>query len=200
MDAELAGHLDTLENLRAEQARQLHGELGGILASARLILSTLGTAPDPETLARLDARLAEALAIKQRVVESLRPGLLEHFGPGAALTSHFETKCRAAGVAFQADVPFGLPVPAPVDGILLYRVGEAALALALDDAVLTIHLSVAIEAGRYRLQVVAGMSAGKVVKAPVLDVLVSWLARHGGSLVCRIEGACWVVDAAIPLR
>ena len=200
MDARLADHLDAIEQLRAEQARLLHRELGGILAAVRMRMSTLGATPDAGQLAQLDGQLAEALSIKQRIVEALWPSLLDHFGPGVALAAHFETQCRDRGVSFEGDVPFGLPVPAPDEAILLYRVGEAALARALDEGARSLRLSVVLEAGMYRLRVVAENASRKPMETGGFELYVPWLLRHGGRLDCRAEGMRRVVEAVIPLR
>lgn len=200
MDADLAAYLDAVETRRAEQARQLHGEMGGLLCAARMIVSTLGAAPNPESLALLDGQLAEALAIKQRVVETLRPGLLDHFGPGMALAAHFETQCKALGVVFQADVPFGLPLPAPEDGIVLYRIGEAVLALAREEAAREVRLSASAEAGVFCLKIHLDDLAVPPGEALALDIPARWISQRGGRLHSRIAGARRVVEASIPLR
>lgn len=200
MDADLAAHLDAVEALRAEQARQLHGELGSLLAAARMIVSTLGAVPTPDALALLDGQLAGALAIKQRVVEALRPGLLDHFGPGIALAAYFETHCKALGLAFHADVPFGLATPAPEDGILLYRIGESVLALAKGEAARGLRLSASVEAGVFRLRIDIEDLAVPPGDARVLDIPGCWIAQRGGRLDCRVDGACRIVEASIRLR
>ncbi len=200
MDADLAAHLDAVETLRGEQARQLHGELGGLLTAARMILATLDTTPDQGPLARIDSQLAEALAIKQRIVEALRPGMLDHFGPGSALVSYFETNCQSAGVPFHCDAPFGLPFPAPTAGIVLYRIGESVLALALRDSPSAVRLKVSSDAGQYRVVIGAEAVPAARSNAPFLGVLARWIARHGGSLEGRMEGTSLVVEAAVPLR
>lgn len=196
----LADHCEAIERLRAEQARLLHGDLGGLLVAARMSLAALGSVPDAGAIARLDAQLAEALAIKQRVVEALRPGLLDHFGPGAALASHFETLCRPAGVTMQVDLANKLPVPAPPDAILLYRIGEAALSQALRTGAKAVSLSMAAGDGQLHLQVLADGSVSPSVDTPEFEWLRCWIEQRGGRFTNRVEGLGFIVKASLPLR
>lgn len=199
-DGLLADHCETVERLRAKQARMLHGELGGLLVAARLSLATLGPVPDATALARIDAQLGEALAIKQRAVEALRPSLLDHFGPGAALAAHFETLCRPAGLALEVDVALGLPVPAPEDAILLFRIGEAALASALRQGAEAVSLSMVAGHGEVRLRVVAEVQTTSTIGRPEIEWLARWMEQRGGRCTRRTEGRRCIVEAALPLR
>ena len=199
-DGLLADHCEAVERLRAEQARLLHGELGGLLVAARLSLAALGPVPDAAALARIDAQLAEALAIKQRAVEALRPGLLDHFGPGAALAAHFETRCAPAGVVLEIDVASDLPIPAPADAILLFRVGEEALASALRHGAQAVSLSMAAGDGEVRLRFVAECEASPSIDGRGTEWLHRWVEQRGGRSICRVEGRRCVVEAALPLR
>ncbi|HSW04595.1 CHASE3 domain-containing protein [Aquabacterium sp.] len=92
------------EREKARLARDLHDELGGILTSAKIDIGWLeghSKATDPEVVPRLQ-RLAkvldEAVDLKRRVVENLRPSLLDHLGLGAALTWYVNETCRKANL------------------------------------------------------------------------------------------------------
>lgn len=194
-----AAQLDAFERLRADQARLLHGELGGLLVAARMGLASLGSAPEPSAVAAIDAQLAAALAVKQRVEDSLHPGLLEHFGPGAALAAHFEATCRTAGASLQVDVAAGLPMPAAEDAIRLYRAGEGALALALQNGAASVQLVVTAVSASLVLSVIADGLRSSGGDSTGIDVLARWLHARGGRLVFRRDGLRSVVEAAVPL-
>ncbi len=55
-----------------------------------------------ERLSQLGSVLDEAMDLKRRVVEDLRPSLLDHFGLPTALRTYFDTACAKAGL--QADI------------------------------------------------------------------------------------------------
>jgi CHASE3 domain sensor protein len=88
---ELSTHLQrSTEEDRAALARDLHDELGGILTSAKMDLEWLRTHAThaPEALrhfVQLSEMLDEAVSIKRRVVENLRPSLLDNLGLAPAL-------------------------------------------------------------------------------------------------------------------
>ncbi|HTX06454.1 MAG TPA: sensor histidine kinase [Steroidobacteraceae bacterium] len=120
----LSSHLQELsEKERSELARNLHDELGGLLTAAKMDLSWLQSrVPDPtlqERLAQLGAVLDEAMDLKRRVVEDLRPSLLDHFGLPTALRAYVESVCAQAGL--RADIAL------PEDGASISK--DAAIAL-----------------------------------------------------------------------
>ncbi len=139
--AQLAGQLqDRGEREKADLARVLHDQLGGLLTAAKMDVSWLQGRPgsaDPEVrqkLAQLDSALAAAMNLKRGVVEQMRPALLEHFGLGVALQTFYEDACRRAGLQLRAAVRDDLPRLPSGLGIALYRVGEACLANILSHA------------------------------------------------------------------
>ena len=65
--------------------------------------------------------------LKQRVVENLRPALLEHFGLPAALQSYFEETCKMANLACHTQVPDSMEGVPQDQAIALFRVGQESL-------------------------------------------------------------------------
>jgi signal transduction histidine kinase len=101
--SELSTHLQEFaEKEKSELAKRLHDELGGLLTAAKMDLSWLqtrvNTSPYGERLAQLGGVLDEAMNLKRRVVEELRPSLLDHFGLPTALRAHVESVCSKAGL------------------------------------------------------------------------------------------------------
>jgi signal transduction histidine kinase len=113
----LATYLQSLaEREKAEIARTLHDELGGLLTAAKMDLSWLQPrvqAPElQERLAQLGSVLDEAMDLKRRLVDDLRPSLLDHFGLPTALRTYVDAVCRKAGLRADiqiADEAQGLP-------------------------------------------------------------------------------------------
>jgi len=103
----LATYLQSLaEREKAEIARTLHDELGGLLTAAKMDLSWLQSrVPAPELqerLAQLGSVLDEAMDLKRRLVDDLRPSLLDHFGLPTALRTYVDAVCLKAGL--QVDI------------------------------------------------------------------------------------------------
>jgi len=123
----LSTHLQELsEKEKSELARNLHDELGGLLTAAKMDLSWLQSrVTDPalqERLAQLGAVLDEAMDLKRRVVEDLRPSLLDHFGLSTALRAYADSACAKAGLRAQLALPEdGTPMPRET-AIALFRI------------------------------------------------------------------------------
>lgn len=127
--AALATHLQGLaEKERAELARNLHDELGGLLTAAKMDLSWLQSRVADSTLqerlAQLGAVLDEAMDLKRRVVEGLRPSLLDHFGLPTALRAHVDSVCAKAGLRAQLTLPEDAAAMPRDTAIALFRVVE----------------------------------------------------------------------------
>ena len=132
----LSTHLLHLaETERSALAKELHDELGGLITAAKMDLSwlsaRLGASLDAECTDKLNSvmqMLNQAMVLKRRVVESLRPSLLDHFGLAVALRSHFEEHCKSAGIECIATLPEeGLELE-PMAQLTLFRVAQEALA------------------------------------------------------------------------
>jgi signal transduction histidine kinase len=128
----LSTHLQELaEKEKRELARNLHDELGGLLTAAKMDLSWLQSrvvadAAVQQRLQQLGAVLDEAMDVKRRVVEDLRPSLLDHFGLPTALRAHLEAACAKSGLHFEITIAEEQPVPQDV-AIALFRVVQEAL-------------------------------------------------------------------------
>ncbi len=94
--------LRMMESERSELAKELHDELGGLITAAKMDMAWLqahiGASLDPAGVEKFHSvvqMLNQAMTLKRRVVEALRPSLLDHFGLPVALRSHFEENCAA---------------------------------------------------------------------------------------------------------
>jgi signal transduction histidine kinase len=119
------------EKEKSELARNLHDELGGLLTAAKMDLSWLQARIDApqikERLAQLGAVLDEAMDLKRRVVEDLRPSLLDHFGLPTALRAYVDSACAKAGLKGEIVIPEeSVPIARDI-AIALFRIVQEGL-------------------------------------------------------------------------
>jgi signal transduction histidine kinase len=123
----LSGFLQThAEREKADLARELHDELGGILTPAKMDLAglqaSLGGNPEyAMRLARLSALIDQGIDLKRRVIEELHPSLLDHLGLATALQWYVDDTCRAANIECHMSIP-ALERMSPDLEIALYRI------------------------------------------------------------------------------
>lgn len=132
--SELSSHLQTVrEEERSKLARDIHDELGSILVSAKMDVSRVQerlAGNDAEAAGKLQRALAmldEGVQVKRRIVEELRPTLLDNLGLGPALQWLASETCARAGLECAVSVPEdenGLPAAV---SIALFRVAQEAL-------------------------------------------------------------------------
>jgi signal transduction histidine kinase len=121
------------ESEKAALARELHDDLGGTLTGAKMDLSWLRkrVATDDADLVvrwdRLERALETGINFKRRVVEQLRPTLLDNLGLYAAARWLAEETCAAADLELTLDLAEPEPVISKNVGIALFRVLQEAL-------------------------------------------------------------------------
>ena len=132
--SELSNHLQVVrEEEKAKLARDIHDELGGILVSAKMDVAWVEKRlhdRDPEAAAKLDRTLQtldDGVQTKRRIIEELRPTLLDNLGLPAALDWQIHEICDRAGLAFELSMPADDEVIAPPIAIALYRIVQEAL-------------------------------------------------------------------------
>jgi signal transduction histidine kinase len=132
--SELAANLQSIaESEKVLLARQLHDELGGALVGAKMDLAWLRRkvgSTDPDVIARwerLERALETGIVFKRRVVEQLRPKLLDNLGFYAAARWLAEELCTAAGLKCELDLPLPEPQLTKDVGIALFRILQESL-------------------------------------------------------------------------
>jgi signal transduction histidine kinase len=132
--SELSDHLQIVrEEEKAKLARDLHDELGGILVSAKMDVDWVeqhlnGRDPVAATkLERAQQALDDGVQIKRRIIEELRPTLLDNLGLSSALDWQMKEICNAARLTCTIDTPDDDQSIPPQISIALYRILQEAL-------------------------------------------------------------------------
>jgi signal transduction histidine kinase len=157
----LSTHLqDVSEQEKAALSRELHDELGGLLVAARMDLSWLqqrlptNNPAIEQRFKRIHESLSAGVDLKRRVVEELRPTLLDNMGLFAALRWQFKETCRRSGLECTESFPEDEPKFTPVAAIAIFRVAQEALTNILKHAGATAaKLTVEIDEHSFRLRV-----------------------------------------------
>ncbi|HUL46841.1 MAG TPA: CHASE3 domain-containing protein [Steroidobacteraceae bacterium] len=139
--SELSTHLQSVaEQEKAALSRELHDELGGLLVAARMDLSWLEErigSDDPEVRSyfrRVQEALQSGVDIKRRVIESLRPTLLDNLGLVPALRWQVAEACERAGLRHLERYPEEELPLTPQASIAVFRIVQEALANVLKHA------------------------------------------------------------------
>jgi signal transduction histidine kinase len=149
--SELSTHLQSLaEQEKSALSRELHDELGGLLVAARMDVSWLEErlrTSDPEVQAyfkRVHEALQSGVDVKRRVVESLRPSLLDNLGLFPALHWQVADLCGRAALSYSEAYPREELQLTPQASITVFRIVQEALTNTLKHARAK-SVSVAIE-------------------------------------------------------
>ena len=127
------------EREKAALARELHDSLGGLLTPAKMDLAWLEArlGDDPQyapRLKRLSDLIDEGIDLKRRIIEALRPSLLDHLGLATALQWYVEDACRGASVACRLRVSAKIGRLAPDLEITLFRLAQEIVRNAVQHA------------------------------------------------------------------
>ncbi|MET0919209.1 MAG: CHASE3 domain-containing protein [Burkholderiales bacterium] len=134
--AELTGLSHYLQRVQEEEkakvAREIHDEMGGTLAAAKIDLQLVsdklaGGDQQRARLTRIMAAIDDTIQVKRRIIEDLRPTLLDHLGLGPALKWQCSQFTQRSGVPCRVDLQEeGLSL-SPAYSIALYRIVQEAL-------------------------------------------------------------------------
>jgi signal transduction histidine kinase len=138
---ELSTHLQNVaEREKASLARELHDELGALLVGARMDLSWAEqhfSNNDPDLklrLHRVQQNLAAGVDLKRRIIEELRPTLLDNVGLFAALRWQMKVTCGSAGLKCIESYPADEPAFKSEASIALFRIAQEAFSNILKHA------------------------------------------------------------------
>ncbi len=129
--ATLSSYLQSIaEREKAALARELHDSLGGLLVATKMDVAWLRRrlrAADPELeirFERIQESLDRGVDLKRRIVEDLRPTLLDSMGLFAALRWHFDETCKRAGLNCTDNLPAEEVNLSSEASIALFRVAQ----------------------------------------------------------------------------
>ncbi len=128
------------EKERAALSRELHDELGGLLVAARMDVSWLEdqlTSTDPDVQAhfkRLHEALHAGVELKRRVVENLRPTLLDNLGLFSALRWQVGDSCARGGLNCIERYPSTELNLVPEASIAIFRIVQESMTNVLKHA------------------------------------------------------------------
>ena len=132
--SELSNHLQAVrEDEKAKLSRNIHDELGGILVSAKMDVAWVESrlkGRDPESAVKLVRALQvldDGVEIKRRIIEELRPTLLDNLGLSAALDWQVREICKRADLKCEVSTPADDSAIDPQIAIALYRILQEAL-------------------------------------------------------------------------
>jgi signal transduction histidine kinase len=150
--SELSTHLQSLaEQEKSALSRELHDELGGLLVAARMDVSWIEerlASDDPEVqghFRRIHEALQSGVDVKRRVVENLRPSLLDNLGLFPALRWQVADSCGRAGLKCIEHYPQEELLLTPEASITVFRIVQEALTNILKHAqAQTVHISIEV--------------------------------------------------------
>jgi signal transduction histidine kinase len=147
----LVTHLQSSAELdKASLVKELHDDLGGLMVAAvmdvawaeQYVSSPLARG----RLARVCDTLRSAIDIERRIIEELRPSLLDNVGLFAALSWELKQTCARSGLQCSERYPHSELRFTPEASIALFRIAQEALAISsTHDSVTKEELCVSTE-------------------------------------------------------
>jgi signal transduction histidine kinase len=196
---EMIAHFQQLaERDKADLARELHDELGGLLIGAVMDIALLG--PTLATLShdvqqrigRVRQAIGSAIELSRRITEELRPTLLDNVGLFAALRWQLKNVCAKTPIRCFDDLPSKEPRLTTSASIALFRSAQEALVIGIErDAVTAIELVGTMDDNALSIQVRAD-GANFVDEPQNVGSLTLESIRH------RIRALGGVVNVAQP--
>jgi signal transduction histidine kinase len=170
---ELSTHLQSIaEREKASLARELHDELGGLLVGARMDISWAeqhlsgDNADLKQRLQRVQQSLSAGVDLKRRIIEELRPTLLDDVGLFAALRWQLKETCGRAGLKCIESYPDDEPRFNSEAAIALFRIAQEAFTNILKHAqAASMDLTLNINAEKIVMQISddgKGIQAGRL--------------------------------------
>jgi len=139
---DLSRHMSRVaESEKHALARELHDELGGLLVAMRIDLAQLrkriGPFTDPDVVTRwerVEQALAQGLELKRRVIEDLRPTLLDNMGLFTALRWLAQQRAEQARLRLELEgLDEDVEVP-PEVAIAVFRTAQEAISNIVNHA------------------------------------------------------------------
>jgi two-component system, NarL family, sensor histidine kinase UhpB len=146
----IARLLTSLEEDRACLSRELHDEMGGLLGSVIMDIEFAEQHMPLDVrlrqrLTRARGVLSNAIALERKMLETLRPSILDNFGLFEAIKWETKCQCRRAKVECVETYPDTQPAFNAESAISLFRIAQESHRVALrQPGVTTTHMAVDI--------------------------------------------------------
>jgi len=203
-----------MEHQKALLARELHDELGGLLVGAVMDLAWAEqhvSAPPAELrskLTRARQALSSAIDLKRKLIEDLRPTLLDNVGLFAALRWHLQSASTRAGFSCLICVPDEERRFLPNIPIVLFRIAQEGLAvIAARKPVAAAEFNLTIDRRRLVIELssssggAATVDAEAEAEAHYLAAIEQRVASLGGEFKSqRVSSGGTHMRAQFPLR
>lgn len=188
--------LETLRHLAVEIeaekssiARTLHDEIGGLLVGAVMDMSWISQQREQsdvvkDKLARAIGLIRAAIDIKRKLVEALRPSLLDDVGLCSTMGWHMKTSCQAAGVSYSESYPPNEPSLSADFKIAVFRIFQKALHQVLFDGVPSeLSLQVQIIGDTMHCHIASHLLKSRAAGAngPLVNTLLHYHTRQIGA-------------------
>jgi signal transduction histidine kinase len=208
----LVTHLQNAAELKdTALSHELHDDLGGLMGAAVMDLDAVRRvtpALSQNALNRVDRvkkTLEQAIDLKRRVTEELRPSILDNFGLFAALRWQLQKTWGNSDVVSTENYPDVEPQFESHTAIALFRIAQEALAIALKrTSVKSTDLTVCVDHGKFWMRFSDdGMPNDEMQSADPAMILAS--IRHrvrtlGGNVqTSRTEAGATVLTVSMPL-
>jgi signal transduction histidine kinase len=118
---------------KAKLARELHDEMGSSLTAIGMDIMIVTEklkkiAPElTGQLIKAKQTLQETVELKRRIIEDLRPSMLDNLGLVASIRNHCEKVIRIPGLEYDEDIPQELDDISPEWAIALFRIVQESL-------------------------------------------------------------------------
>jgi signal transduction histidine kinase len=210
---ELVTHLQNAAELKdTNLSHELHDELGGLMGAAVMDLDAVRRVEPPlsqnalNRVERVKKTLEQAIDLKRRVIEELRPSILDNFGLFAALQWQMKKTWGNSGVAWTETYPIVEPNFESHANIALFRIAQEALAMVLQRAsVKSADLTVCMDQGVFSMRFSDDGAPGAEAQTRDDPAMLLASMRHrirmlGGSVqISCTEAGATVLLVSMPL-
>jgi signal transduction histidine kinase len=207
----LITHLQNAAELRdTALSHELHDELGGLMGAAVMDLDAVRRIQPPlsqSALKRVDRvkrTLEQAIDLKRRVIEELRPSILDNFGLFAALRWQLKKTWGNSDVVLTQIYPNVEPQFESHAAIALFRIAQEALSIARKrESVKSTDLTVSVDQGKFSMRF--SDDGTPTAETQTVDPMILASMRHrirvlGGTVqVSRSDAGATILTVAMPL-
>lgn len=180
------------EEERARVAQQIHNELGQSLTAIKMALRgaqrQVNAGQATERLQLAESLLDETIQTARRIAADLRPGLLDHFGLGAAVEWQMQQFSTHAGRPHRLQMALDENQITPAMATVAFRILQEALATINQvDAITAVNVDLTMPTGVLRLTIQAMTQAASPRSSAWPDLAVLGMQERAQPIGGRVE-------------